>query len=109
MIISYSILLQVYAEFFIAVFVFLMQPKATLRFPLGQVSLEETEEEEEDAQRKLSLNGIFSGPLLDGICTARYRDENLNLRYSYKVSFCYQSLHFCFFFNFYQFYEFQDD
>lgn len=59
-------------------------PKATLRFPFGEVSLEENEEEEEDAVPKLSFSGIFKGQLLNGICNAQYRDDNLNLRYSYK-------------------------
>lgn len=59
-------------------------PKATLRFPLGEVSLEEREEEEEETKGKLSINGILNSQILDGICTAEYRDENLNLRYAYK-------------------------
>lgn len=60
-------------------------PKATLRFPFGEVSLEENEDqEEEDAGPKLSFSGIFKGQVLNGICNAQYRDDNLNLRYSYK-------------------------
>ncbi|XP_071706976.1 outer envelope pore protein 37, chloroplastic [Rutidosis leptorrhynchoides] len=60
-------------------------PKATLRFPFGELSVEENEEEEEgDVVPKLSLSGIFKGQLLNGICNAQYRDDNLNLRYSYK-------------------------
>lgn len=60
-------------------------PKATLRFPFGEVSLEENEDlEEEDASPKLSVSGIFKGQVLNGICNAQFRDDNLNLRYSYK-------------------------
>ncbi|CAN4080978.1 unnamed protein product [Withania somnifera] len=58
-------------------------PKATLKFPLGEVSLEEKEEEEE-AKRILSVNGILKGQILNGICTANYKDEALNLRYCFK-------------------------
>ncbi|KAL6952241.1 hypothetical protein U1Q18_047101 [Sarracenia purpurea var. burkii] len=61
----------------------LLQPKATFKFPLGEVSLEEKVEEE--AKRMLSINGIVKGHLLNGVCTAQYRDEGLNLRYVYKV------------------------
>ncbi|KAE8721639.1 Outer envelope pore protein 37 [Hibiscus syriacus] len=56
-------------------------PKATFRFPMGEVSLEEREE---DDVPKLSLNGIVKGPILKGVGTARYKDEELKLRYSYK-------------------------
>ncbi|XAR64535.1 hypothetical protein NMG60_11008261 [Bertholletia excelsa] len=57
-------------------------PKATFKFPLGEVSLEEREEEE--VKRTLSVNGIVKGNLLNGVCTAQYKDEGLNLRYLYK-------------------------
>nr|XP_023871945.1 outer envelope pore protein 37, chloroplastic [Quercus suber]POE86390.1 outer envelope pore protein 37, chloroplastic [Quercus suber] len=57
-------------------------PRATLKFPLGEVSLEEREEEE--VKRTLSVNGIFKGHFLNGVCTAQYKDEDLNLRYAYK-------------------------
>ncbi|KAF8402423.1 hypothetical protein HHK36_013378 [Tetracentron sinense] len=56
-------------------------PKATFRFPLGEVSLEEREEEE---KRALSINGILKGQVLNGVCTAMYKNEELNLRYLYK-------------------------
>ncbi|PSS34847.1 Outer envelope pore protein like [Actinidia chinensis var. chinensis] len=59
-------------------------PKATLKFPLGEISLEEKEEEQEEATRMLSIYGIVKGHLLNGVCTAQYQDENLNLRYLYK-------------------------
>ncbi|KAK9664951.1 hypothetical protein RND81_14G079500 [Saponaria officinalis] len=57
-------------------------PKATLKFPCGEVSVEEKEDEE--VKKILSLNGIVKGSVLNGLCTALYKDENLNLRYSYK-------------------------
>ena len=64
----------------------MLQPKATLRFPYGEVSLEENEDqEEEDVAPKLAFSGILQGQVLNGICNAQYRDENVNLRYSYKV------------------------
>ncbi|XXG44579.1 hypothetical protein AAC387_Pa01g4342 [Persea americana] len=56
-------------------------PRATLRFPLGEVTLQEKDEE---AKRILSINGIVKGQLLNGVCTACYSDNDLNLRYSYK-------------------------
>ncbi|XP_062090149.1 outer envelope pore protein 37, chloroplastic [Humulus lupulus] len=61
-------------------------PRATFKFPRGQVSLEERveREEEEETHRVLSINGIVKGHLLNGICTAQYADEELILRYSYK-------------------------
>lgn len=63
---------------------FVKQPKATFKFPLGEVSLEEKEEEE--AQKVLSINGIVKGHILNGVCTAHYADEDLKLRYSFKVT-----------------------
>ncbi|GFY82831.1 chloroplast outer envelope protein 37 [Actinidia rufa] len=59
-------------------------PKATLKLPLGEISLEDKVEEQEEATRMLSINGIVKGHLLNGVCTAQYQDENLNLRYLYK-------------------------
>ncbi|KAK4421934.1 Outer envelope pore protein 37, chloroplastic [Sesamum alatum] len=59
-------------------------PRATLKFPLGEVSFEEKEEEEEEQKRALSVNGIVKSHALDGVCTARYSEENLELRYAYK-------------------------
>ncbi|KAL6965485.1 hypothetical protein U1Q18_036537, partial [Sarracenia purpurea var. burkii] len=52
-------------------------PKATFKFPLGEVSLEEKVEEE--AKRMLSKNGIVKGHLLNGVCTTQYRNQSLNL------------------------------
>lgn len=57
-------------------------PKATLKFPIGEVSLEEKEDEEE--KKLLSVNGIVKGQVLNGLCTAQYDDEELRLRYAYK-------------------------
>ncbi|GMY33033.1 outer envelope pore protein 37, chloroplastic-like [Fagus crenata] len=57
-------------------------PRATLKFPLGEVSFEEREEEE--VKKTLSMNGILKGQILNGVCTAQYKDEDLKLRYSYK-------------------------
>lgn len=67
-----------------------MQPKATLKFPLGEVSLEEREDDE--VKRVLSINGIVKDNLLNGVCTAQYEDEELKLRYSFKVFLCSLSL-----------------
>ncbi|KAK4742136.1 hypothetical protein SAY87_000137 [Trapa incisa] len=58
-------------------------PRATFKFPLGEVSLQEREEEEE-VKRPLSVNGILKGQALNGVCTAQYNEEELKLRYSYK-------------------------
>lgn len=59
-------------------------PKATFKFPIGEVSLEEKEKEEEEVKKMLSINGMVKGQLLNGMCTAQYQDESLNLRYLYK-------------------------
>ncbi|KAK4720629.1 hypothetical protein R3W88_010862 [Solanum pinnatisectum] len=62
------------------------RPRATIRFPLGEVSLEEKEEEaeEEQAKRILSVSGILKGQIMNGVCTAKYKDEALDLRYCFK-------------------------
>ncbi|KOM33848.1 hypothetical protein LR48_Vigan01g340400 [Vigna angularis] len=57
-------------------------PKATLRFPLGEVSLQEKEEEE--VKSLLSVSGILKGQFLSGVCSAQYKDEEVKLRYCYK-------------------------
>lgn len=60
-------------------------PRATFKFPFGEVSLEEKDDEvEEDLKKTLSVSGILKGHILNGVCTAQYSEENLNLRYSYK-------------------------
>ncbi|KAJ4723904.1 Outer envelope pore protein 37, chloroplastic [Melia azedarach] len=58
-------------------------PKATFKFPIGEIALEEREEEEE-VKRTLSVSGIAKGQILNGICTAQYQEEDLKLRYCYK-------------------------
>lgn len=60
-----------------------MQPRATVHFPLGEVSVEEKKTEE--AENVLSINGILKGHMLNGVCTALYKDNDLNLRYCFKV------------------------
>ncbi|KAG6742335.1 hypothetical protein POTOM_053205 [Populus tomentosa] len=57
-------------------------PRATLKFPHGEVSLGEKEEEE--ARRTLSVSGIVKSQLTYGIFTAQFSDEDLKLRYCYK-------------------------
>ncbi|KAF8041485.1 hypothetical protein BT93_A0169 [Corymbia citriodora subsp. variegata] len=57
-------------------------PRATLKFPLGEVSLEEREEEE--VKRTLSINGILKSQIWNGACSAQYADEELKLRYCFK-------------------------
>lgn len=56
-----------------------------MKFPLGEISLEEKDEEEEEQKRTLSVNGIVRSQMLDGLYTARFSEETLNLRYAYKV------------------------
>ncbi|KAJ6797572.1 outer envelope pore protein 37, chloroplastic isoform X2 [Iris pallida] len=56
--------------------------RATLRFPLGEVSV--AEKEDEELKKVLSINGILKGQLMNGVYTALYKDNNLNLIYSYK-------------------------
>ncbi|EYU36648.1 hypothetical protein MIMGU_mgv1a009845mg [Erythranthe guttata] len=63
---------------------FIGAPRATLKFPLGEVSFEERAEDEEEQGTALSVNAIVKRQFLDGLCTARYRDDSLNLRYVYK-------------------------
>ncbi|GER27921.1 chloroplast outer envelope protein 37 [Striga asiatica] len=59
-------------------------PRATFKFPHGEVSLEEKEEEEEEPNKTLSVSGIVKSHILNGVCTARYNEENLELRYAFK-------------------------
>uniref|UniRef100_A0A1J3JFJ4 Outer envelope pore protein 37, chloroplastic n=1 Tax=Noccaea caerulescens TaxID=107243 RepID=A0A1J3JFJ4_NOCCA len=60
-------------------------PRATLKFPLGEVSIQEKEEEEEEkSNRVLSVNGILKRQVMSGVCTALYTDEELRLKYAYK-------------------------
>ncbi|GMJ06349.1 chloroplast outer envelope protein 37, ARABIDOPSIS CHLOROPLAST OUTER ENVELOPE PROTEIN 37 [Hibiscus trionum] len=57
-------------------------PQATIRFPKGEVTVEE--KEHEDASRTLSMRGILRGQVLNGLCSAHYMNGQLNLRYIYK-------------------------
>ncbi|EMS53627.1 hypothetical protein TRIUR3_34044 [Triticum urartu] len=57
-------------------------PRATLHFPIGQVSVEERTNEED--QKMLSVYGIAKTDFLDGVLTAQYNENDLNLRYCYK-------------------------
>ncbi|WVZ74671.1 hypothetical protein U9M48_022830 [Paspalum notatum var. saurae] len=57
-------------------------PRATFRFPIGQVSVEERRNE--DDEKVLSVYGIAKSDFLDGVLTAQYNENDLNLRYCYK-------------------------
>ncbi|CAN6808210.1 unnamed protein product [Brassica oleracea] len=60
-------------------------PRATLKFPLGEVSVQEKEvEEEEKSKRIVSVNGVLKRQAMNGVCSALYTDEELRLRYAYK-------------------------
>ncbi|VFR03395.1 unnamed protein product [Cuscuta campestris] len=59
-------------------------PKVTFKFPHGEVSLQDKEVEEEEAKKAFSINGILKGHILNGVCTAQYKDESLDLGYLYK-------------------------
>uniref|UniRef100_A0A2P2LE74 Uncharacterized protein n=1 Tax=Rhizophora mucronata TaxID=61149 RepID=A0A2P2LE74_RHIMU len=57
-------------------------PRATLKFPIGEVTL--VEKEEEEVKRALAISGVVKGQILNGLCTAQFSDEDLKLRYCYK-------------------------
>nr|XP_019703724.1 outer envelope pore protein 37, chloroplastic-like [Elaeis guineensis] len=57
-------------------------PRATIHLPFGEVSLEQKKTEE--VEKVLSVNGILKGHILNGVCTALYKNNDLNLRYCYK-------------------------
>ncbi|CAN6279146.1 unnamed protein product, partial [Urochloa humidicola] len=57
-------------------------PRATFHFPIGQVSLTERINEEEE--KFMSVYGIAKSDFMDGVLTAQYNENNLNLRYCYK-------------------------
>ncbi|KAL8151326.1 hypothetical protein V2J09_021134 [Rumex salicifolius] len=57
-------------------------PKAAFAFPAGEVSLEEKENEEE--KRILSVSSLVKATLMNGVCTAFYNDDTMNLKYCYK-------------------------
>lgn len=64
---------------------FIWQPRATFHFPIGQVSVEERTNE--DDEKALSVYGIGKSDFLDGVLTAQYNENDLNLQYCYKVSY----------------------
>lgn len=66
-------------------FYFICQPRATFHFPIGQVSVEE--KRNEDDKKVLSVYGIGKSDFLDGVLTAQYNENDLNLRYCYKVNY----------------------
>ena len=53
---------------------------------MGELKLEEEQREWGTA---LSVNGLIGTKLLNGLVLAEYRDEELNLKYKYKVYFLY--------------------
>ncbi|CAA6663892.1 unnamed protein product [Spirodela intermedia] len=66
-------------------------PRARFEFPLGEVSVEEREDDQ--ARTALSMNGILKGEILSGVCTAQYEDTNLKERYSdknLKLRYCFK-------------------
>jgi hypothetical protein len=65
------------------IFVFTMQPRATIHFPIGEVSVEERINEEEE--KVVSVHGFAKSDFLDGVLTAAYNENDVNLRYCYKV------------------------
>ena len=42
-------------------------------------------EEEEKSKRIVSVNGVLKRQAMNGVCSALYTDEELRLRYAYKV------------------------
>ncbi|CAI8616474.1 unnamed protein product [Vicia faba] len=61
-------------------------PKATFKFPQGEISLQEKEKEKEEqqVQYSLSVTGTLQSQFFKGLCTAHYKDEEFKLRYRYK-------------------------
>ncbi|XP_050372321.1 outer envelope pore protein 37, chloroplastic [Argentina anserina] len=58
-------------------------PKATLKFPLGEVSFVEKEEEEQ-INRAYSMSGTVKGQIFNGLGTAYFAEDDIKLRYSFK-------------------------
>jgi len=58
-------------------------PRATFFFPKGEVSIKEKILDEGD--RILSVNGLVKSHVLNGVCTAVYSDNAMNIKYRYKV------------------------
>jgi len=82
---KYLFFVYLFLLLFIHMIFLLLQPRVTLKFPHGEVSLGEKEEEE--ARRTVSVSGIVKSQLTNGIFTAQFNDEDLKLRYCYKVRF----------------------
>lgn len=40
----------------------------------------------EENEKALSISGFLGGSALHGLLVAEYRDENLNFKYTFKVS-----------------------
>ncbi|TVU51429.1 hypothetical protein EJB05_02860, partial [Eragrostis curvula] len=57
-------------------------PRATFLFPNGELSVKEKKLDEGD--RILSLSGLAKSHVLNGVCTAVYSDNVMNLKYRYK-------------------------
>ncbi|OEL38758.1 Outer envelope pore protein 37, chloroplastic [Dichanthelium oligosanthes] len=57
-------------------------PRATFFFPNGEVSIKEKILDESD--RILSVNGLVKSRVLNGVCTAVYNDDAMNIKYRYK-------------------------
>ncbi|KAK1628132.1 hypothetical protein QYE76_002447 [Lolium multiflorum] len=57
-------------------------PRATFVFPNGEVSFKEKKLDEGD--RILSVNGLVKSHILNGVCTALYNDNVMNIKYRYK-------------------------
>ncbi|KAL6642402.1 hypothetical protein ACP70R_020583 [Stipagrostis hirtigluma subsp. patula] len=57
-------------------------PRATFFFPSGEVSVKEKKLDEGD--RILSVSGKAKSHVLNGVCTAVYSDNAMNIKYRYK-------------------------
>ncbi|BAF29445.1 outer envelope pore protein 37, chloroplastic isoform X2 [Oryza sativa Japonica Group] len=57
-------------------------PRTTFIFPNGEVSVKQKYLDEGD--RILSVNGIVRSHVLNGVCTALYSDNEMNIKYRYK-------------------------
>ncbi|XP_010238602.1 outer envelope pore protein 37, chloroplastic isoform X1 [Brachypodium distachyon] len=57
-------------------------PRATFVFPNGEVSVKEKKLDE--GEKILSVNGIVKSHVLNGVCTALYNDNAMNIKYRYK-------------------------
>ncbi|XP_048529253.1 outer envelope pore protein 37, chloroplastic-like isoform X5 [Triticum urartu] len=57
-------------------------PRATFLFPNGEVSVKEKKLDE--GEKILSVNGIVKSHVLNGVCTALYNDNMMNIKYRYK-------------------------